>query len=146
MTEPVTLEVYVNVGAFSDAPEALLEAAVLRTLDDQRVRVAEISLTLVDDEGIRALNKQYLAKDRATDVLAFTLGSGPGTLGDVYLGMDQARRQAEGAGVSLDEELVRLAVHGTLHVLGHEHPEGSDRTTSPMFTLQERLVESILGR
>ena len=54
--------------------------------------------------------------------------------------MDQASRQAREYEISLDEELVRLVIHGVLHVLGHDHPEGSDRFTSPMFKLQERLV------
>ncbi len=62
------------------------------------------------------------------------------------MGVDQARRQAAELGVPLDEELVRLAVHGTLHVLGHDHPEGPGREESPMFALQEALVRAIRGK
>jgi probable rRNA maturation factor len=145
VTESTGVEVWVNPGSFADTPVALLESAVRRTLDDQGVAAGEISLTLLDDEGVGALNRQYLGKDRPTDVIAFSLGDGPEPLGDVYLGVDQARRQAEELGVAVEEELVRLAVHGTLHVLGHDHPEGDERLRSPMFVLQERLVHLIMA-
>jgi probable rRNA maturation factor len=65
-------------------------------------------------------------------------------LGDIYVGYDQATRQAEEAGVPLPEELARLAIHGTLHVLGHDHPEGPERLESAMFRLQEQLVRRVM--
>ena len=78
-------------------------------------------------------------------MISFALGEDAGLLGDVYIGLDQAARQADEAGVGVEEELVRLAVHGTLHLLGHDHPEGADRLQSPMFDLQERLVREVLA-
>lgn len=146
MSAAEALDVIVNVGAFAEVDADELERAVRHTLRAQSVGEAEVSVTLLDDAGIRDLNRTYLAKDRPTDVIAFVLGAGPGILGDVYLGVEQARRQALEADVSLAEELVRLAVHGTLHVLGHEHPAGAERETSPMFALQESLVLEIRGR
>lgn len=139
------MEVLVDVGALGDGPAELLESAVLRTLREAGARDAEISLTLLDDAGMRALNQSWLGRDRFTDVIAFSLGDEP-LVGDVYVGLEQARRQADELGVELHEELVRLAIHGTLHVLGHEHPEGEERVTSPMFALQERLVQEVMGR
>jgi probable rRNA maturation factor len=139
------LDVSVNAEQ-RDAPVALLERAVAHVVRQADLTDGEISLTLLGDREITELNRQYLGRDRPTDVIAFSLG-GPGQLlGDVYVGYDQAVRQADEAGVTRDEELVRLAVHGTLHVLGHDHPDGPDRVTSPMFTLQESLVGEILGR
>ncbi|GMV04198.1 MAG: endoribonuclease YbeY [Gemmatimonadota bacterium] len=138
-------DVTVNAGAFDDVDEALLERAVAHTLAAEGVEEAELSLTLVDDAGIRDLNARWLGRDRPTDVIAFTLGQAPAVLGDVYIGVEQARRQAGELGVPLAEELVRLAVHGTLHVLGHDHPEGAERTGSPMFVLQEALVRELTG-
>ena len=146
MSGALSLEVMVDVGAFADADAAELERAVRHTLRAQGVRQAEVSVALLGDDAIRDLNLRYLAQDRPTDVIAFALGPGPGILGDVYLGVEEARRQAAEASVSLAEELVRLAVHGTLHVLGHEHPAGAEREASPMFALQETLVREILGR
>ncbi len=77
--------------------------------------------------------------------IAFALHSeGDPVLGDVYLGFDQARRQASELGVPVEEELLRLAIHGTLHLLGYRHPEGSDRFESEMFRRQEKLLRRLL--
>lgn len=100
----------------------------------------ELSLTLLDEDRIAELNREWLDRNGPTDVLAFDLGSGERLLGDVYLCPAVARRAAEAEDVPFREELVRLAVHGTLHVLGHDHPEEGDRWASPMFRLQEELV------
>jgi len=143
-------DVHVNADGVLDAPVGLIEAGVRAALATTATAVAEISVTLMDDAAIRALNERYLGRDRPTDVIAFALGDethrAGGLMGDIYLGVERAWAQAEEAAVSLEEELVRLAVHGTLHVLGHDHPEGPERTESPMFTLQERLVAEVLGR
>ncbi len=135
----------VNAEAAAGAPVDLIENAVRLTLEHEQRMDAEISVTLLPDAEIQALNRDYLSRDRPTDVIAFSLGTEGQTLGDVYLGIDQAARQAGEIGVHLDEELVRLAIHGTLHVLGHDHPEGVGREASPMFVLQERLVGEVLS-
>lgn len=141
-----------NGGGAAETPDAeaptldwLVRRGVVRALDEEGAADAELSVTLLDDEAIHAMNREYLAKDRPTDVIAFSLGDGEAVLGDVYIGADQARRQAEELGVDFVEEVVRLAIHGTLHVLGHDHPEGPDRENSPMYRLQERLVDEVMG-
>ncbi|MFQ5536656.1 MAG: rRNA maturation RNase YbeY [Gemmatimonadota bacterium] len=144
MREDDALRVHVNPGAFGDVSAEVLRNALLHVLDAEGVEEAEFSLTLVDDDAIRELNRRYLERDRPTDVIAFSLGEPEAPLGDVYVGMEQARRQADEAGVLLEEELVRLAVHGTLHVLGWDHPEGGERVESEMFRRQEALVREIL--
>ncbi len=136
--------VYINHEGFPEAPRDRLEAAVRHTLEEERAPESEISVTLLDDAGIRVLNRDYLDEDRPTDVLSFSLGDEDSPLGDVYIGVEQARRQAAERGIALDEELVRLSVHGTLHVLGYDHPDGPDREASPMFLRQEELVRSVL--
>jgi probable rRNA maturation factor len=146
VTRARPLDVIVNIGTFAQADAEELERAVRHALSSQGIREAEISLPLLDDDAIRDLNLRYLAEDRPTDVIAFALGGGPALLGDVYVGFEEARRQAGEAGVPLAEELVRLAVHGTLHVLGHDHPEGPEREGSRMFELQESMVREIRGR
>jgi len=138
------LDVTINPGTFAGAPSDLLERAVVATLLDAGVTAAEMSVTLLRDEEMRDLNARYLRQDRPTDVIAFSLGTGEQILGDVYIGHEQAVRQARELGVDLREEMVRLAVHGTLHVLGHDHPEGDERDSSPMFHRQEALVRGLL--
>ena len=137
------MEVQVNLGVFDAVEEALLEAAVRRAIVADG-RETELSVTLVDDAEIRRLNREYRGRDRPTDVIAFSLGSPEEPLGDVYVGADQARRQAEALGMPLSEELVRLAIHGTLHVLGHDHPDGDGRFASSMYVLQEQLLGEVL--
>ncbi|MDX1492987.1 MAG: rRNA maturation RNase YbeY, partial [Longimicrobiales bacterium] len=125
----------------------LIRRAVIRTLDAEGAPDAEVSVTLLDDAEIQAMNRAYLAKDATTDVIAFSLGEEAAeVLGDVYIGYDQAHRQARELDVDLEEELARLAIHGTLHVLGHDHPEDEDRAGSAMYRLQERLLAEVTGR
>jgi probable rRNA maturation factor len=121
-----------------------LERAVRETFASEGRERGEISLTLMDDEAIRSLNRDYLERDQVTDVIAFSLGSEDSPVGDVYVGANQAERQAGEYGVPVAEELVRLAIHGTLHVLGHDHPEGPERAESSMFRLQESLVARLM--
>ena len=139
------MEVHVNAEAFSPAPTGLIEEAVRRTLAVVGAAAGEVSVTLLDDVDIQALNREYLGADRPTDVIAFSLGDAE-TLGDVYVGFERAGIQASELGIPLVEELVRLAIHGTLHVLGHDHPDGPERTQSAMFELQERLLREVLER
>lgn len=140
------MNVLVEIGRFEGVDVDLLRTGVLRTLTAENRAVVEVSLTLLADAEIRELNRRYLGHDRPTDVIAFTLGGPEDLVGDVYVGVEQARKQAEELGISPSEELLRLAVHGTLHVLGHDHPEGEERYTSPMFEQQERIVRDVLGR
>lgn len=109
-------------------------------------REGELSVTCLDEEAMAALNRRWLDREGSTDVVAFDLGDGERLTGDVYLCPAVARRRAADAGVPFREEIVRLAVHGTLHVLGHDHPEGEERWSSPMFELQESLVARALDR
>ena len=147
MTGPEdSLDVVVNSLGPWAVPEALLAAGCRTALLSDGVAEGEVSVTLLDDEGIRKLHRDYLDKDRPTDVLAFALqGPGEPILGDVYLGFNQAVRQASELGIPLEEELLRLAIHGTLHVLGYRHPEGDDRSGSEMYLRQEELVTRVLA-
>jgi probable rRNA maturation factor len=127
---------------------ALLESAVEAALLSMGAVEGEISLALMSDDEIRTLNRSWLDHDWVPDVLSFDLGEEGGPLmGDIYVGLEQAQRQAGQCGVSLEEELVRLSVHGTLHVLGEDHPEDAgERMSSPFFRRQERLVAEVMEK
>lgn len=123
----------------------LLTRATRATLAAHDIVHAELSLTLLGDPAIADLNTRFLDHPGPTDVIAFPLhAAGEAPLGDVYLGYPQALRQAARLGVSADEELARLAIHGTLHVLGYEHPDGADRESSPMWHVQERVLREVM--
>ena len=119
-----------------------------RVLAGEGARDAMLSITFVGRPAIRALNRRHLRRSGATDVIAFGFrraGRRGPVVGDVYIAPDVARASARANGVTVREELVRLVVHGVLHVLGYDHPENEKRTTSPMWRRQERLVAR-LGR
>jgi probable rRNA maturation factor len=135
-----------TVGSWS-VPGDLVERGLEESLRAEGVHAGEVSVTFLDDQGIEALNREYFGKDRPTDVIAFALHeAGEPLLGDIYVGYEQARRQAEELSVPLEEELLRLAIHGALHLLGHHHPQGEERDGSEMFRRQEELLRMILGR
>jgi probable rRNA maturation factor len=98
-----------------------------------------VSLLLTNDEEMRALNRQWRGLDRTTDVLSFE--SGDETLGDVVVSLDQAALQAERLRVDLEEELARLVIHGTLHLLGHDHDTTAKRRA--MNSLTEEILKSL---
>ncbi len=127
--------------------EPLLRGAVEATLRRCGVPEAEISVALLDDPSMQRMNREYLGHDRTTDVISFALwGEGEPVVGDLYLGLEQAPRQAAEAGVDPREEFARLAVHGTLHVLGWDHPEAAEeRASSEMYRLQEEIVAGLGG-
>lgn len=80
----------------------------------------ELSLTLVDDRAIRALNARYRGVRRATDVLAFPLAEPARVLGEAIISVETARRQAQACGHSLGEELDLLCCHACLHLVGYD--------------------------
>lgn len=142
----MSVEVEVNHSGteVGDELQALVFRAVQAALAHQNIADASISVTLLDDHEITEMNREYLEHDRVTDVISFPLyDEGEVPVGDVYIGFDQAKRQAEESGVTLQNELARLAIHGTLHVLGFDHPEEGDRTTSEMWQLQEQILKKL---
>jgi probable rRNA maturation factor len=120
---------------------ATVRRVVLGVLRAER-RDADVSVTFLGAVTMRRLNDEFLGHDQPTDVISFGLAGPDGRLaGDVYLCRAVAARNARRHGVPLRQELVRLVIHGTLHVLGYEHPDGDHRTRSPMWQRQERYVK-----
>ncbi len=111
----------------------------------------ELSLSLVDDAEIRALNHEYAGQDHATDVLSFSQREGvlPSRataielLGDVVISAETALRQADAAGRPLGDELLHLAVHGVAHLLGFDHRNRAEERR--MFAFEARLREQAAG-
>lgn len=115
-------------------------------LDWERVGEAAISVTFLGGRPMRALNQRAFGRDRVTDVIAFELPHAGWQGGDVYVCPAAARAAAQAEGVPLADELVRLLVHGTLHALGYDHPEGAGRTRSPMWRRQEQYVRALVSQ
>jgi len=116
----------------------------------ERVGEALISVAFIRNAAIARMNRKFLGHTGATDVITFELGdpraksARRAIVGDIYIAPDVARRNAIENGVGVREELTRLVVHGTLHVLGYTHAEGSHRTTGDMWRRQEEILAAIL--
>ena len=128
---------------------ARIRDIVIAVLKAERVRDAMVSITLVSRPHIARLNRRHLGHAGPTDVISFSLGALPGAgagraiVGDVYIAPDVARANAQTLGTGVRDEIARLVIHGTLHVLGYDHPDGEDRTTSPMWRRQEQLLARV---
>lgn len=141
------VEASVSKGLALPVEPGEVERAVRAVLAAEGVRDAEISVAFLPDPEIARLNRKHLGHTGPTDVISFALHeAGEAPLGDVYVGAEQAARQAGEWGVAPSEELLRLAIHGTLHVLGYDHPKEGDSLDSPMGRRQEELLRLVLGR
>ena len=106
---------------------------------------AGISVTLVNDDAIREINREHRGKDKPTDVLSFPLEPEPFSqerlLGDIVISIETARRQAADYDAPVQREIYRLLIHGLLHVLGHDHMEAGERKV--MEREERRLADAI---
>ena len=136
-------------GAHTPAVEPLAVQAVPRALRTHRpFPSGDVHLIWTNRIRLRVLNRRFRQTDRFTDVISFRYDETPAVpskslpFGDLYIATDQAQKNAVRFGVTLDEEIVRLATHGALHLLGYTDytPENRDR----MWAIQEPLVRKIL--
>jgi len=92
----------------------------------------EISIVITDDNDIREINSSYRNIDRPTNVLSFPMDDenmiipGIRILGDLVISEDTAQREADSAGITLDQRLSQLLVHGILHLFGYDHETGDE--------------------
>lgn len=133
--------------------EAILLKVAEAALDRAGRGGAEAGITLADDSYLQELNREYRGIDGPTDVLSFALREtepgepahdecGPELLGDVIISMERAMAQAEEYCHSLRRELAYLAVHGLLHLLGHDH--GQAEEARRMRTAEEAILAACL--
>lgn len=149
---------------FSDEMNNTICSIIDYVLEAEMVRIpAEISLILVDNEGIRSLNKEFRNIDRATDVLSFPMLDYPEgkvykdvysnynfeksdldgdclVLGDIALSLERAEEQRKEYGHSFLREATYLVVHSMLHLLGYDHMEAEEKA------VMRKREEEILGK
>ncbi len=110
---------------------------------------AELSILIVDNEGIREINRDYLQRDRPTNVISFAMQEGEGAglhplvLGDVVISAERADEDAQEAGVPFEHELWFLLLHGILHLLGYDHERGTEEQAR-MMEAKEQEVFAVL--
>ena len=125
-----------------------IRKAAERILASLRISGYELSVLLLDNKGIRAVNKKYLNRNRPTNVISFSLTEGefgninPHVLGDVVISVEKALEQAETRGTSLEEELTFLLIHGILHLVGYDH-EGKRDERSKMEEKEKEVYRFV---
>ena len=135
-------------GVRSPLGRAAIVEVARTALRAERVKHALLSITLVSKRAMARLNEEHLGHRGATDVISFGFrraAAGDPVVGDIYLAPEVARDNAREAKLPTREEIARLVVHGTLHVLGYDHPDGTDREASAMWRRQERIVRRAMG-
>ena len=110
---------------------------------------AELSVLIVDDEEIRILNRDYLQRDKPTNVISFPQQEGegaglqPSLLGDVVISADTAARDAAEAEIPFESELHFLLLHGILHLLGYDHERGTAAEAEAMEVKEQEIFALI---
>lgn len=133
--------------------EHLIEICTAAGLEEEGIDdTAEVSVTLVDNEGIRELNREHRDIDRETDVLSFPLGDDDGyevdpdndaiMLGDIVISLEKAAQQAEEYGHSYRREVAFLITHSLFHLLGYDHVN-SEEEEKIMFGKQEKVLDKL---
>jgi probable rRNA maturation factor len=117
---------------------------VLQTiLELLEIEDKEVSILFVDDEGIRKINRDYLGRDKPTNVISFSMSEGefgdvnPSILGDIIISTETAKRDAESHNIPFDDEIDFLLIHGLLHLLGYDH----ETTDSDAELMKEKEKE-----
>src|SRR5512144_1262399 len=130
-----------------DYPSSLIERAVNAALTHQKESLdVNLSVVLTDNRRLHKLNREYLGVDAPTDVLSFPASetdpeTGARYVGDILISIPRAQTQADAAGHALESEVPLLAVHGVLHLLGHDHAEPEEKRR--MWKAQSEILESL---
>ena len=163
---PSVGDVTTRGGPFAGASTAVIRRRAAKMLEHLDLQNVELSVALVGDAAIQELNRTYRHIDKPTDVLSFPLHERPagwkpkgargaeigagfpfeGPIGDVILSIDTARRQAEGAGRPLLDELTMLLAHGLLHLLGYDHRTNAEDREMTARTRELEAVVSTHGK
>ena len=126
--------------------ETLFEQAAQAALAHQAAPNSDLTIVLTGDDTLHDLNLRFMGVDAPTDVLSFPSGDPDPETGDIYLGdilisYPRAETQAQQGGHPITAELQLLTVHGTLHLLGHDH--GDEEEKSRMWTAQTEILKTI---
>lgn len=123
---------------------SILKSKVINSLKKEfySFDISVINIVFVDEKEMQRLNKEYRNVDDVTDVLSFNLDT-EGFLGEIYICPKYVKKTVE----KYEEEIIRLIVHGILHLLGFEHKTKLDNISKQkedMFVKQEEILENIL--
>jgi len=137
-----------NLQDMIEIDDGLIGDWAQQTLMILNMNNAELSVVLTDDAHIQELNREYLHRDRPTNVISFPQqeGIGPeGThLGDIVISVERAADEADGSGMDTMERLMQLLVHGICHLTGYNHEDVSDEEIREMEEAEAYILKHLL--
>ena len=112
--------------------------------------IHEIDIVFTNDKEIKELNSTYRSKNKPTDVLSFSQTEGEDfefveSLGDIIISLDTAKKQAKQYKVTFEEEVLRLLMHGMLHLLGYDHVDVPEKVAKEMRDREDELQAALSG-
>jgi probable rRNA maturation factor len=122
-----------------------LRRSLKRLLKELGLTDSDVCLLLVDDDQIREINKNYLQRDRPTNVISFAMAEGafgdvhPEILGDIILSVETAARDAMACDIDFMDEVEFLLIHGLLHLLGYDHEKVARNEAEKMEKMEREL-------
>jgi probable rRNA maturation factor len=139
----------IRVAVFNAHPRRRIQRepigrTVRLVLRGEKIRRAKVSVIFIDSRRTRRINRRYLAHDAITDVISFPLETEDVLEGEIYVNVDRARKQAAEYGVTKSNEILRLVVHGALHLTGYD--DRRPRQAARMHARQERYVRRAAGQ
>ena len=142
----MSYQVHVTGTESERALVAPAQLACVRTLEFLDSQPGSIGIVLTDDQRVQALNREYRSLNETTDVLSFEMNerdpeTGEMYIGDIIISIPTAQSQAENAGHPLTTELSLLVVHGTLHLMGFDHADPSEK--QKMWDIQGTIMQSL---
>lgn len=148
MSQIIAIDIVTNADGWDTLPdvEALVRRAIEAVATHEEIE-GTVTVVLTDDEEIQLLNRDWRGFDKPTNVLSFPAAPVPGDaderpLGDIVLALETVRREATEEGKPLADHVSHLAVHGLLHLLGHDHE--TDDEAEAMEDLERRIL-AMLG-
>lgn len=128
-----------------------VQQALSRILIILECKKKEVSLLFIDDDDIMKINRDYLGKDYPTNVIAFSLLEGefgdinPHMLGDIVISVETALRDAMEDGITFDDEVDFLMIHGLLHLLGYRHEKTTSEESDRMKKKEKNVFSQLKG-
>lgn len=146
VSDKSTGDVRLSASGLSDVSRQILSLVEQYLIPES---VQELSLLITTDPHIQELNRDFRGKDKPTDVLSFPqleeddIGPSPISLGDVVISLDTALAQAKSIGHSAGDEVLRLLVHGILHLLGYDHENVPEEDVKEMQRLEDEIFDKL---
>jgi probable rRNA maturation factor len=144
----LTIDILVGTECWSAEPdaEAIVRQAVAMAAEHTDTANAEVAIMLLDDDGIRTLNRDWRGFDKPTNVLSFagpatSMHNAPQMLGDIAIAFETTQREAIAETKSFHNHLSHLAIHGFLHLIGYDHE--TDEDAELMEQLERRILAQL---